>query len=204
MSATIRFATEADAAAIQAIYDPYVRETPISFEIEPPTLEEIGQRIRMTLAHLPWLVCVIDDQVAGYAYASQHRRRAAYSWAVDVSAYVDPRYQRRGIGRALYTALLAMLEAQGFYSAYAGIALPNPASVGLHAALGFEPVGVYHQVGYKLDQWHDVGWWQRALQTRQLAPLPPTPLPLIRDSEAIAAALARGAALLHDAYEKEA
>jgi L-amino acid N-acyltransferase YncA len=104
-----------------------------------------------------------DGEVAGYAYASQHNSRAAYRWAVDVAVYVDPSRRRRGAGRRLYGALLEELRERGYRIACAGITLPNDASVGLHEALGFEPVGIYRRVGWKAGAWHDVGWWQLEL-----------------------------------------
>ena len=106
----------------------------------------------------------------GYAYASRHRDRAAYQWSIDVSVYVRADAHRRGIGRALYAALLRIVVAQGFYNAYAGITLPNPASVGLHESFGFRPVGMYRRVGHKLGAWHDVGWWALDLQPRPASP----------------------------------
>ncbi len=173
MSAMIRLALESDAAAIQGIYGPVVRGTVISFEAEPPSVDEMRRRIADTLVTHPWLVCERDGHVIGYAYASQHKARAAYRWSVDVSVYTDPAWHRRGIGRALYASLFDILRLQGFYNAYAGVALPNPGSVGLHEALGFTPVGVYRHVGFKHGAWHDVGWWQLALQPKCGAPEPP-------------------------------
>lgn len=164
MTASITLATEVHAETILAIYRPYVTDSIVSFELEPPTLEEMQTRISTTLKKWPWLVCEKDGQVIGYVYATKHRERLAYQWAVDVSAYIAPNFKRSGIGRALYTSLFALLRLQGFYNAYAGIALPNPASVGLHEAVGFKPVGVYEQVGYKRGGWHSVGWWQLRLQ----------------------------------------
>jgi len=155
---SIRLATPADGAALAEIYAPSVVARATSFELEPPDGDEMSRRVEAILARTPWIVCIAGDRLAGYAYASAHRARPAYQWSVDVSAYVDPGWQRGGVGRALYTSLLAILELQGFRNAYAGIALPNPASVGFHEALGFTPVGVYHRVGYKLGAWHDVMW----------------------------------------------
>lgn len=174
MSATIRLATPEDAEAIRAIYAPIVRDTAISFEVEPPTLVEMQTRITQTLQHLPWLVCDLRGEVLGYVYASTHRARAAYQWSVDVTVYIHAEARRTGIGKALYTALLALLTRQGLAQCFAGITLPNPASVGLHESLGFQSIGVYRGVGYKLGSWHDVGWWQRGLQPEQRAPVPPT------------------------------
>jgi phosphinothricin acetyltransferase len=156
----IRAARADDAEAIAEIYAPYVRETVVSFELEPPGGDEM--RARMAAAHL-WLVSEEEGRVVAYAYASPHRARAAYRWAVEVSVYVGRGWQRRGHGRALYLCLLELLRARGYVHALAGIALPNPGSVGLHESLGFEPVGVYRQIGYKFATWHDVGWWQLRL-----------------------------------------
>lgn len=169
----VRVATADDAEGMLAIYAPIVRDTAISFEIEPPTPEQMQTRIESTLAQLPWLVCEADDAIAGYAYASRHRERAAYQWSADVSVYVAAKCRGQGIGRALYGPLLGMLEDLGYYSALAGIALPNPASVGLHEALGFQHIGVYHNIGYKLGAWHDVGWWQLKLREYGADPEPP-------------------------------
>jgi L-amino acid N-acyltransferase YncA len=173
---TIRIATEADAAQIQAIYAPIVRDTAISFEFEPPSVEETGQRIVKTLEHWPWLVCDRGGDVLGYVYAGQHSARAAYQWSADVTVYIHEHARRMGVGRALYTSLFRLLVVQGFYHAYAGVTLPNAGSVGLHESLGFTPVGVYQRVGFKFGAWHDVGWWQSALQPLVSAPTPPVDL----------------------------
>jgi phosphinothricin acetyltransferase len=197
MSATMRVALPEDAEAILAIYAPIVRETAISFEVEPPTQVEMHERIATTLRRLPWLVCEHQGEVLGYVYASPHRARAAYQWSVDVSVYIRATARRTGMGRALYHALLQLLILQGFYQCYAGITLPNPASVDLHEALGFQPVGVYEAVGYKLGEWHDVGWWQRGLQPRPSLPTPPTAVEVLRQtSTAWEAALDAGMRLL--------
>lgn len=192
----IRLASERDAESILAIYAPYVRETPISFEFEPPSVAQMQERIRSIVAAFPWLVCERDGRVTGYAYASRHRERAAYQWAVDVTVYVDPATQRGGIGRALYTALLGIVTAQGFFNAFAGITLPNPASVGLHESLGFKPLGVYRNVGYKLGRWHNVGWWQRQLRSVSAAPDPPLALDRVVESPAWRAAIVAGQEIL--------
>src|SRR4051812_12856474 len=112
----IRVANPSDAEAIAAIYAPIVRDTTISFEIEPPTQEEMARRIIKTLESYPWLVAAREGQVIGYAYAGKHRERAAYRWSADVSAYVAERARRSGAARALYERLIAILKAQGFHS----------------------------------------------------------------------------------------
>ena len=163
MRLAIRPAVPDDAAACAAIYAPFVTDNGVSFELDPPDAGEMARRIADYGPTHGWLVAESGGSVAGYAYGSPHRARAAYSSSCDVAVYVDPAHSRLGIGRALYEALLPALAERGFHAAFAGIALPNDASVGLHEAMGFTPVGIYREVGWKLGQWRDVGWWQRLL-----------------------------------------
>jgi len=188
----LRLALPGDAPQIAAIYAPFCNETPVSFEMLAPTPEEMAQRIQKITARLPWLVLEQDGRIAGYVYASQHRERAAYQWSVDVTAYVAPDFRRRGVASALYTSLFHLLAQQGYFKAYAGITLPNPASVGVHEAMGFTLVGVYRGVGYKLGAWHDVAWYQRALQPERPEPDPPRPLQDIQTIPGWTEALATG------------
>lgn len=171
----LRLATENDAGGIAEIYDPIVRFTPTSFEIEPPGEKEMARRIRETLPAYPWLVCEESGRIAGYAYAGRHKPRAAYQWAVETSVYIHPDFQRRGIGRGLYESLFRILAAQGYFTAYAGATMPNAGSARLHTSCGFHVVGIYHNAGYKNGAWHDVIWWQRAIQ-----PAMTTPGPILR------------------------
>jgi L-amino acid N-acyltransferase YncA len=166
-----------DGAACAAIYAPAVLDGVASFEEVAPTAAEMTNRILTTSAGWPWLVCELDGGVVGYAYGSAHRARSAYRWSTDVTVYVDTAHHRRGIGRALYEPLLALLGDQGFHTACAGIALPNPGSLALHESLGFTPVGVYREIGFKLGRWCDVGWWQRALRDRESSHIPAPPGP---------------------------
>jgi phosphinothricin acetyltransferase len=152
-----------DAAACAAIYAPSVRDGVSSFEYLAPDAPEMARRITAIRAARPWLVADLEGTIAGYAYASGHRDRAAYRWATDVSVYVSADHRRRGVGRALYVAMLQRLTDQGFRMACAGIALPNPASIALHESLGFTPVGTYRDIGFKHGRWWDVSWWQRTL-----------------------------------------
>ena len=147
-----------------AIYAPFVTDTAVSFELEPPSVEEFLQRILVAQSKWAWLVAAQAGQVAGYAYASSFRQRAAYQWSIEVSAYLAPAARGRGIGRALYERLIALMVAKGYCTAYAGITLPNEASVRLHQAVGFVPVGVFRRAGRKFGAWHDVSWWQRELR----------------------------------------
>jgi phosphinothricin acetyltransferase len=174
----IRLARSQDAEAVAAIYAPYCENSIVAFETTAPTAQEMAGRIVKVTQRYPWLVLDIEGEVAGYVYASQHRERAAYQWSVDVTAYTHANFQRQGVGRALYISLFQLLRLQGFYRAHAGIALPNAASVGLHQALGFQHIGIYESVGYKLGDWQDVAWFQLTLQPEQ--PDPPTPLPIAK------------------------
>jgi phosphinothricin acetyltransferase len=160
----IRPAEEADAPAMLAIYRPYVEHTAISFEQELPSPDEFAARVRKYAATWACLVAEAEGQVLGYAYGSSHRERAAYKWSVETTIYVAPQAQRRGIGRRLYAALIPRLESAGYCNAYAGVALPNPASVGLHRAVGFTPIGTFPRVGYKFGEWRDVAWFHLALR----------------------------------------
>lgn len=162
----IRPASTTDAAALLAIYRPYVEGTAVSFETQVPQVDEFAGRIERALAGWAWLVAEDDGECLGYAYGSAYRARAAYRWSVETSVYVRPERQRRGVGGRLYPALLAALSERGFCRALAGVSLPNPASIALHRRLGFEPVGVFTAVGRKFDRWHDVLWLQRALDGR--------------------------------------
>lgn len=162
---SIRDATPADAETLLAIYRPYVLETAISFELEPPTVDEFRARIERALADWAWLVAERDGRPDAYAYATAHRSRGAYRWSVETSVYVAPGAHRQGLGTALYQALLPRLTARGYCNAYAGITLPNDASIALHRRLGFQAVGVFRSVGHKLGAWHDVSWWHLPLRS---------------------------------------
>jgi L-amino acid N-acyltransferase YncA len=199
MASYLRLATPQDAPGIAEIYRPIVESTPTSFEIEPPDEHEFRRRIQNTLPAYPYLVCESDGRIAGYAYAGRYRARAAYRWSVETSVYVHSDFRRRGIGRGLYVSLIRILAAQGYCSAYAGITLPNAGSVGLHESVGFEAIGVYRRVGYKLDAWHDVGWWQLALQPSVAPPRSPLTVTEIQVETSWQTLLAAGLGLIPEA-----
>jgi phosphinothricin acetyltransferase len=160
VSIAIRPADPADAAGCAAVYAPYVTDSCISFEFEAPPAAEMARRIAASHA---WLVAEDDGAVVGYAYGSRHRDRAAYDWAADVAIYTAASHHGRGMGRALYEALIPVLRERGLRTLCAGVAQPNAASDALHRALGFVEVGVYRRIGWKAGRWHDVRWWQLAL-----------------------------------------
>jgi len=156
----IRACAAGDAAAIAEIYNHFVRETVVTFEETPVTVDEMARRISDVSARFPWLVWDDDGAVAGYAYAAAWKARAAYRFAVETTIYLSASHQGRGIGSKLYGALLAELKTRGFHSVVGGVALPNPASVALHEKLGFKKVAHFAEVGRKLDRWVDVAYWQ--------------------------------------------
>jgi len=170
----IRRAEPADAEAIAAIYAPIVLETTISFEWVPPAAETFRERIVKVVAKYPWLVAVDGGgAVAGFAYASSHRDPPSYQWSVNTSVFIREDCRGRGVGKALYDELFRQLVALGYYRAFAGVALPNAASVALHESVGFRPLGIYEKVGFKFGAWRDVGWWQKELQPAVVDPAPP-------------------------------
>jgi len=158
---TVRRARAGDAAGCAAVYAPYVRDTAISFEEVPPDAEQMAARIRR--AHV-WLVAERAGAIAGFAYGDRHQERAAYRWTADVSVYVELAHRSRGIGRALYGELFEQLRAAGVCMLCAGITEPNHASIALHRAFGFVPVGTYRSIGFKHGRWHDVHWMQLDLR----------------------------------------
>lgn len=160
----IRSVTLDDAAAVTEIYKPYVLETSISFEVEPPDISEMKERISQNLNKFPWLIYEENNIVLGYAYAGAFKSRYAYSWSVESTVYVRQNFHKKGIGKKLYQCLLKKLNDQGIVNVVAGIALPNASSVALHESLGFEQVARFKEIGYKLGSWWDVGYWQLQLR----------------------------------------
>jgi len=164
-----------DAEAVSEIYAPFVSSGATSFETEAPDAPAIEKRIGEVTVQYPWLVFEAEARVLGYAYASLHRARRAYQWCVEVSVYVHESARRCGVGQALYTSLFEVLRRQGYVNVYAGITLPNPASVALHESLGFVAIGVFPRIGFKFGKWHDVMWLQLRLSdapTPISAPIP--------------------------------
>lgn len=170
---TIRDASGQDAEACAALYAPYVTDTAITFETDPPQPAEMAERIAAATRTHAWVVLADRGRVAGYAYGGPYKSRAAYRWSCEVSIYLEHGRRRTGGGRALYDALFARLAQRGYRTLVAGMTLPNDASVGLHRAMGFEPVGTYRRIGWKHGAWHDVAWVQRTIATGQDPPAEP-------------------------------
>jgi phosphinothricin acetyltransferase len=169
----IRIAKQEDAKEILSIYAPYITNTSLTFETEVPTLHQFEQRMESYLQMRPWLVCIIDKQMAAYAYASSHRERTAYQWCAECSIYIHERFQGKGIGYQLYTLLFEILKQQGYRNVYAVINLPNKPSVKLHEKCGFKWFATYEKVGYKLNKWKNVGWWRLSINDYNDDPAPP-------------------------------
>lgn len=194
----IRSATEADAQEMLALYTPYVVNTTVTSEYDPPSLEEFVGRIQTYTAKTPWLCCEIDGQIAGYGYASPHRRRAAYQWSCETSIYTKMGFHRRGIATALYSALFDILAYQGYYSIYVGITCPNPRSMAFHMSMGFERMGAYHNSMYKFGQWRDVIWMGKSLRNHDGEPQPIVPYPEIQYGEYCRYVLQQAAYTVHE------
>jgi L-amino acid N-acyltransferase YncA len=169
----IRPADEGDAVACAEIYAPYVRDTAITFELDPPSPAQMAGRINDANRRHSWVVLEDGGRVVGYAYAHAFAERPAYRWACETSIYLELGRRRTGAGRALYEDLFARLAERGYRRAIAGMTLPNAASAGLHAAVGFAPMGTYHQIGWKHGAWHDVAWMQRTISDAADPPTEP-------------------------------
>ena len=173
----IRVATKDDAAGMLEIYAPFILHSGITQETEVPSVEEFQERILSNLTERPWLVCEIDKQIAGYAYAGKHRDRKGYQWCTEPSVYISEKYFGLNVANALYAALFDILKLQGFVNAYAVITLPNDRSVAFHKKFGFNYLTTYKKIGYKLGQWHDVGWMQYDINFHNKDPKDPINFP---------------------------
>ena len=168
----IRCALSSDASSILDIYAPYIANTAVSFETEVPAVEDFMQRIMRNQESCPWLVYESGGLIAGYAYASKHRDRAAYQWSLESSVYVNESFRQQGIATKLYQTLLQILKYQGCRNLYAGITLPNEKSVNFHQKMGFSKIADYKNIGYKFNRWHTVGWYELQLNDYSDAPAP--------------------------------
>ncbi|MBL7972923.1 MAG: N-acetyltransferase [Prolixibacteraceae bacterium] len=170
MNATIRLAEKRDVKGILQIYTPFILETSVTFEETVPDEASFWERIQEIMAELPYLVCEIDGQIAGYAYASGYRSRASYRWSKEVSVYIHPDFRRKRVAHALYTSLNEMVRFQGIANLLAIITMPNEPSVAFHEYFGYRKCGEFSKVGYKMNQWQNVGWFELFLQDEKLPP----------------------------------
>lgn len=195
MGGNIKVATKDDAAGMLDIYTPFILNSGVTQETEVPTVEDFQERILSNLAERPWLVCEINNEIAGYAYGGRHRDRKGYQWCTEPSVYILEKYFGLGVANALYAALFAILRLQGYVNAYAVITLPNERSVAFHKKFGFEYLTTYKKIGYKLGQWHDVGWMQYEINPHNRDPKDPVRFPDI-DKMVIDSIVVRYVALL--------
>ena len=195
MSGIIRVATGDDAAGMLEIYAPFIFNSGITQETEVPSVEDFQQRVIANLDERPWLVCEINNEIAGYAYAGKHRDRKGYQWCTEPSVYISEKYFGFGIANALYKASFDILKIQGYVNAYAVITLPNDRSIAFHKKFGFEYLTTYKKIGYKLGQWHDVGWMQYEINPPKEDPADPIKFSQI-DSSVLEPILTRSSGLL--------
>lgn len=173
MANVIRIATKDDAVGMLEIYAPFILNSGITQETEVPSVEDFQQRVISNLTERPWLVCEIGNMIAGYAYAGKHRDRKGYQWCTEPSVYISEKYFGQNVANALYTALFDILKLQGYVNAYAVITLPNDRSIAFHKKFGFTYLTTYEMIGYKLGQWHDVGWMQYEINPHTKDPADP-------------------------------
>ena len=160
ISTRVREASSQDAAGCLAIYRPYVENSAVSWELDVPTVDEMAQRITAAANTHAWLVLESGDQTVGFAYAHAFNLHSAFQWSVQTGLYVADDHHRRGGGRTLYKQLLSRLGERGYRRAFAAITQPNEASNAFHRSMGFQDVGLYRRVEWKLGSWHDVAWMQ--------------------------------------------
>lgn len=168
----IRLAQEADAAEILEIYEPYIKETPITFEYDTPSLDEFRNRLNQISSEYPYIVCLVNGRIIGYAYAHRQMERAAYQWNAELSVYVDKNWLRYGAGRVLYSALIEILKLQNIHNVYGCVTSPNQNSEKLHEYFGFKQLGIFHSTGYKCGEWHDVAWFEKTIKDYEYDPKP--------------------------------
>lgn len=185
MSFQIRFAQDDDAIAIAEIYKPYVEHTSISFEYEAPTPNEMLQRIQSITKEYPWLVCLNNDVIVGYAYASTHRQRTAYQWSVESAIYFSQDVHHKGVASITYQTLFSLLQLQGLYTVLAGITIPNDISINFHTKMGFNHLGTYKNIGFKFGNWHNTQWFERLLNDYNTTPTTPKKFPEIVNSQEV-------------------
>lgn len=179
----IRLVTPADAEAALKVYAPYVLHTANTFEYEIPSVDDFRTKIEKITAQYPWLVCECDGEIVGYAYGSTHRERAAYQWSPESTVYISENHHRKGIARVLYNTLFALLKEQGYINVFASVLVTNVNSVEFHKAYGFEEIGLFKNIGYKLDEWHTNLWLQYTIQEHFINPTYPVKIGELIDTD---------------------
>lgn len=194
----IRLADKDDASSILQIYAPYITGTAITFECEVPTVEAFSDRMKNIQRVYPWLVCEIDDHIAGYAYASRYMERQAYDWSADFSIYINPQYHGKRIGKSLYFSLIEILKLQGYYNIYSAVTMPNIKSESLHESFGFNEIGIFRNVGYKLGGWHDVKWYVLKINEHIQSPVKPKKINEIADTDEFRSVIKKAEQMIMD------
>jgi len=172
MAILIREATVSDIPGILSLYSVYIMETTHTFEYVVPSLTSFEDRFISITGQFPWLICEVDGELAGYAYASAAFKRAAYQWDADLTVYMDEKFHRQGIATALYSCLIDLLKLQGYYNLYAVITAGNTSSIQFHRNFGFTDIGIFHKSGYKMGVWLDVLWMEKSIHRHNLEPAP--------------------------------
>ncbi len=194
----IRLVTLDDAQEILEIYKPHI-DTAVTFEEDVPSLSDYKKRIGSILEDCPFLVCEINNQVVGYAYASEYRTRASYRWNREVTVYVRDGFFRRNIAGALYQALFEILRRQHVANVLAIITLPNEASIKFHESFGFKACAVFNKVGYKLNRWHQVGWWELSfIDDEEQIPQETIPFSSIKETDFVAEIFEKAALMVQN------
>ncbi len=193
----IRFITPADAEAALVVYAPYVLHTANTFEYEVPSVDDFRTKIEKITAQYPWLVCKCNGEIVGYAYGSTHRERAAYQWSPECTVYIDAKHHRKGIARTLYNTLFELLRQQGYINVFASVLVTNENSVAFHKAYGFEEIGLFKNIGYKLGEWHTNLWLQYALQEAVINPPVPKPITKMLNDEELKITINKSVELLN-------
>ena len=170
-----RLAKTEDSTKLLEIYKQYIH-TEITFEYSLPSAEEFAERIKEITAVYPYIVCKEGADILGYAYAHRQMQREAYQWNAELSIYLDERFTSKGIGKILYNMLIDILKLQGVMNVYGGVTVPNIKSEGLHRAMGFKKLGVYHRTGWKNGRWHDVAWYEKRISDKATCPAPILPI----------------------------
>ncbi len=170
---TFRLANEEDAGDILKIYEPYVKNTTISFEYDVPSLEEFKERISHITSYFPYIVCEYGREIIGYAYASKFNERAAYQWNVELSIYIKENFTGYGLGKRMYKIIMDILKLQNIKNAYSRVAASNIESEKLHENFGFNKISVFKNTGYKLGKWIDLIWYVKDISEGETAPNPP-------------------------------